>query len=352
MNKIDFRSDTVTWPTEQMREAMATAEVGDDVYGEDPTVNELQILAAEMLGKEAALFVSSGTQGNLIAILAHTQRGEQAIVGNTSHSFRAEAGGMASLGGVMPHPLPMDEIGRMDIAAVERAISPNDPHYPITRLICTENTAGSHNGAAIPADYFASLRTLADRYGLRIHIDGARFFNATTALGIPPTEITQHVDSISVCLSKGLCAPIGSVLAGSHEFIERAHRTRKMLGGGMRQAGVMAAAGIVALREMTHRLHIDHANAKQLAEGLARIPGIVIDPSVVQTNLVFFKLADDIPYTSSDIAVRLRHDYGIWVSGGYGRHGFRAVTHYWITEKEVALLLEALREILATGKQD
>lgn len=347
MDTIDFRSDTVTWPTPEMREAMATAQVGDDVYGEDPSVNELEQLAADMLGFEAGLLVSSGTQGNLTALLTHTQRGDEVIMGNDSHTFLAEASGAAVLGGISYMPLPTDHIGRMNIEHVEDAIRGDDPHYPITRLISTENSSGNNNGAALPPDYFAAMREVADRHNLSLHLDGARFFNAVTALAIDPKEITQYLDSTSICLSKGLCAPVGSILLGSHEFIHKARRIRKILGGGMRQAGVFAAAGLIALREMTKRLETDHQNAKRLAEGLAQIPGIRITPSDIQTNLVFFYLDSSVALTNKEVGERLKKDYNILISSGYKKQKFRAVTHYWITEKEVDLLLNALREILA-----
>lgn len=347
MNIIDFRSDTVTWPTPEMREAMATAQVGDDVYGEDPTVNELEHLAAEMLGFEAGLFVASGTQGNLTALLTHTNRGDEVIMGLDAHTFTSEAAGAAVLGGITYLPLPTDHLGRMNVEQVAAAIRPNDPHYPVTRLISTENSSGSNNGAAISPNYFAALREVADQHHLALHMDGARFFNATAALQIDPKEITQYIDSTSICLSKGLCAPVGSVLVGSQEFIQKARRVRKILGGGMRQAGVLAAAGLISLREMTKRLHIDHQNARLLAEGLAKIPGILIDPAVVQTNLVFFHLDDTVQIPKEEISARLKKDYNILISSNYRLQKFRAVTHYWITAKEVHLLLKALGEILA-----
>jgi threonine aldolase len=345
MDRIDFRSDTVSWPTPAMREAMANAPVGDDVYGEDPTINRLQAMAAEMVGKEAGLFVSSGTMGNLIAILSHAQRGDSAIVGEDSHTFRAEAGGMAVLGGIVPNPLPTDQYGRMDLAALETAVYPNDPHYPSTRLILVENSYGAKGGYPIAPDYFQQIRHIANQHNLAVHMDGARLFNAAVALNLDVQELTQHVDSVTFCLSKGLCAPVGSVLCGSADFMQKARRARKLLGGAMRQAGILAAAGIVALSEMVERLTDDHTHAKQLADGLAQIPDINVQPELVQTNMIFFDLAESAKVTPEVFVQRLRQEADIWLSGGYGR-SFRAVTHYWIKEADVALFLQTTRAIL------
>ena len=271
MDRIDFRSDTVTWPTAEMRAAMAEAQVGDDVYAEDPTVKALEATAAEMLGKEAGLFVASGTMGNLVAILTHAGRGDEAIVGTDAHTYGHEAGGMAVLGGIMPYPLPTDEIGRLSLTDLAAAIRPDDPHYPASRLILLENSYSSKNGAPIPPPYFALIRDFADEYGLAVHLDGARFFNAAVALNVTPATLARDVDSISVCLSKGLCAPVGSVVCGSAEFIGRARRNRKLLGGGMRQAGVLAACGLYAIEHNLPRLHEDHEQAAELARGLGRV---------------------------------------------------------------------------------
>jgi threonine aldolase len=327
-----------------MRQAMAEAEVGDDVYGEDPTVNALEALAAQKVGMEAGLFVASGTMGNLVAILTHAARGEEALVGADAHTISWEAGGMAVLGGIVPHPLPTDEKGRMDLAQLEEAIRPDDPHLPRTRLILLENSYGARNGAPIPPDYFEKIAALATRRGLVTHLDGARLFNAAVALDVPPVAITGNVDSVSFCLSKGLCAPVGSVLCGSEAFIHEARRTRKLLGGGMRQAGVLAAAGVIALEEMVDRLAEDHAHAQLLAHGLAAIPGIVIDPAQIQTNIVFFELAEGLPLTAEEVVARLRADDILL--GGNGPRSFRAVTHYWVGEREVERLLGALRRIV------
>lgn len=344
MDRVDFRSDTVTWPTPTMRKAMANAPIGDDVYGEDPTVNHLEALAASKTGMEAGLFVSSGTMGNLTAVLSHTNRGGQAIVGKDAHVFVDEAGGMAMFAGVMPNPLPTDEYGRISISAIQNAVSPDDIHNPPTELILVENSYGARAGYPIAPDYFADVRAIAQEHNLKVHMDGARLFNTAVALNIPVTEITQHLDSVTFCLSKGLCAPVGSVLCGSGTFIQRARRARKALGGGMRQAGILAAAGIVALNEMIERLAEDHKHACQLAMSLAEIPGIEVNPETVRTNMVYFNLAADLPVTPKDLVTRLREE-NIWINGSTSR--FRAVTHYWIGEKEVEQFVNCVRNIVS-----
>lgn len=348
MDRIDFRSDTVSWPTPAMRQAMATAPVGDDVYGEDPTVNALEALAAEKLGKEDAILVASGTMGNLVGILSHCGRGDEIITGRDSHVVLWEAGSVSALGGVVTNTLPTDRFGRLDAAAVETAVRADDPHLPRTRLIHVENSYGEKYGYPLPPDYFAGLRAIADRHALRMHMDGARLFNAAVAQNIDVRELTQHVDSVTFCLSKGLCAPVGSVLCGSAEFIYRARRMRKALGGGMRQAGIIAAAGSVALNAMVDRLADDHANARALAEGLAQIPGIRLDLDRVRTNIVFFELADDVPLSSAAITEQLRARAGVWL-GTNGSRGFRAVTHFWISREDVALLVHTMRTILSAA---
>ncbi|HSH04997.1 MAG TPA: low-specificity L-threonine aldolase [Anaerolineae bacterium] len=345
MDKIDLRSDTVTWPTVAMREAMAAAPVGDDVYGEDPTILALEGRAAELVGMESALFVASGTMGNLVGILTHGGRGDEAIVGADAHTFYWEGGGMATLGGITPRPLPTDHSGRMDLDQVRQAIRADDPHFPRSRLILTENSYGAKYGAAIPADYFAQLRQIADEAGLSVHLDGARFFNAVTALGVEPTEITQYVDSISICLSKGLCAPVGSILCGSAEFIGRARRIRKSVGGGMRQAGILGAAGLIALDEMRLRLAEDHARARRIATGLAEIPGIEIELERVQTNILYFRVTADV--SSRTLVNRLREEANILLDSDNEGQPIRIVTHYWIDDAAVDKLLKAIREIVA-----
>lgn len=345
VDSIDFRSDTVTWPTETMRTAMAQAPLGDDVYGEDPSVNRLEALAAARAGKEAGLFVASGTMGNLVAILSHASRGDEAIVGEDTHAYRDEAGGLSVLGGVMARALPTDWKGRMDLSQMEEAVNPDDPHFARTRLILLENSYGAKNGAAISEPYFEAVHRLAERFGLAVHLDGARLFNAAAALKIPATEITRHVDSVTFCLSKGLCAPVGSVLCGTSEFIYQAQRARKVLGGGMRQAGVLAAAGLVALTEMIDRLSEDHATAQLLAGELAQLPGIRIEPEVVQTNMVFFELDETVPLSAQEVVDELKARSGILL-GTAGHRRFRAVTHYWVRAAEVDQLVEALAPIV------
>lgn len=347
MDTIDLRSDTVTWPTPAMREAMANAPVGDDVYGEDPTINQLEAEAAAMLGKEAALFVSSGTMGNLTAVLTHCGRGQEMILGDLAHIFRYEAGSAAAFGGIQPHTLPVQPDGTLKLEDIQAAIRGENEHFPRTKLICLENTQGSVGGVPITPEYTAQVGQIARDNNLKLHIDGARIFNAAAALNVPVQELVAPADSVSFCLSKGLCAPVGSILVGSKDFIYEARRTRKALGGGMRQAGVVAAAGLIALREMTTRLADDHANACALAEGLAKIPHIEIDPSRVRSNMILFRFAESLPISIEELVTRLKNDYNI-VMGGYanGRTEIRLVTHYWITRDRVDHVIHAMRELL------
>jgi threonine aldolase len=288
MNVVDLRSDTVTRPTPAMREAMARAEVGDDVFGDDPTVNALQERVAARLGKEAALFVTSGTQGNLVAVMSHCQRGDEMICGQQAHTYRYEAGGAAVLGSVQPQPLAHQPDGTLALADIESAIKPDDAHFARTRLLALENTLG---GKVLPLAYLEQACGLARRHGLATHLDGARLFNAAVQLGVPASEIARHFDTVSVCFSKGLGAPVGSVLAGPREVIERARRWRKMLGGGLRQAGVLAAAALHALEHHVARLADDHALARRLAGGLQGIPGLSVEPP--QTNMVFVQVSGE-----------------------------------------------------------
>ncbi len=333
MDFIDLRSDTVTKPTPEMREAMAKAEVGDDVYGDDPTVNRLQDMAAELMGKEAGLFVPSGTMGNLAAILAHCQRGDEVIIGQLNHSFLYEAGGLSVLGGVHSYQLKNQPDGSLLPQDVEAAIRPDDPHQPITRLVCLENTHNRCGGTVQTPEYTRQISKLAHKRGLRVHLDGARIFNAAAALGIPARELAEPVDSVTFCLSKALCAPVGSVLCGDHEFIDKARRARKLLGGGMRQAGVLAAAGIVALQKMTGRLSEDHARARRLADGLRENDCVVLDPGSPATNMIFFNLSPRARASAPEAAERLKQE-GILVSPN-GERRFRLVTHYWIDDAAV-----------------
>ncbi|HET7922022.1 MAG TPA: low-specificity L-threonine aldolase [Gammaproteobacteria bacterium] len=284
---IDLRSDTVTRPGAAMRAAMAAAEVGDDVFGDDPTVVRLQQVLAQQTGHEAGLFFPSGTQSNLAALMAHCERGEEFIIGMLGHSFKYEAGGAAVLGSLWPCPLAYEADGTLALDKVAAAIKPDDAHFARTRLLVLENT---QNGRVLPLAYLAEAGALARKHGLAIHLDGARVFNAAVKLGVPVREITRHFDSVSICLSKGLGAPVGSVLVGSRALIARAHRARKLLGGGMRQAGVLAAAGLYALEYNVQRLADDHAHARQLAEALAGIGRIALDPATVQTNMLFMQV--------------------------------------------------------------
>jgi threonine aldolase len=344
MKIIDLRSDTVTLPTPAMRRAMAEAELGDDVMGEDPTVNRLEALAAERLGKEAAVLVPSGTMANLASLLAHCGRGEEAIMGHLAHTFLFEAGGSAAVGGIHPRTVPNRPDGTLDLADVEAAIrDPNNPHYPRTRLICLENTHNRCSGAVLTPEYIAQVRALADRCGLAVHLDGARIFNAALALGVPPAVVARDADSVSFCLSKGLSAPVGSLICGSAEFIREARRQRKLLGGGMRQAGVLAAAGIVALETMVDRLADDHTNARCLAEGLAALPRIVLDPARIQSNIVIFDLAPGAPSPSELGAARAARGGKM---GVVGPCRIRAVTHYGIEAADVEVAVEAARAVL------
>jgi len=329
---VELRSDTFTLPTPAMREAMFRAEVGDDVYGEDPTVNRLEALAAEMFGKEAALFTSSGTQGNLLALMSHCRRGEEYIVGQSAHTYRYEAGGAAVLGSIQPQPLDFEPDGTLSLQKVEAVIKPDDYHFARTRLLCLENTT---NGKVLPLDYQAGARALAKRRGLNIHLDGARVFHAAVAQGVNVREIAKNYDSVSVCLSKGLSAPVGTVLVGDADFIARARRWRKMVGGGMRQAGILAAAGILALTEMVERLAEDHRNAKMLADGLAEIPGFTVTAN--DTNMVFFKLDEPLVGKFTPFMAK----WGINIGDGAGE--IRAVTHYGITAEDITRVLDAAR---------
>lgn len=349
MDSIDLRSDTVTWPTPEMREAMYKAEVGDDVYSEDPTVNRLEELAAGRMGKEAALFVSSGTQGNLIAILTHCRRGDEIIVGQFAHTVVHEAGGTAALGGVSSYTIPIQPDGTLALVDIANAIrDPADIHYPPTRLVCLENTNGAMGGLPLSVEYTRSVRELCDEHNLSLHIDGARVWSAAVALGCDVRDLAAPADSITFCLSKDLCAPVGSLLCGPHDFIERARRIRKMLGSGMRQIGILAAAGIIAIEKMTTRLGEDHANARRLADGLSRIPGVCLDLSQVQTNMVFFWLDDSVPLDASQLAniLKQEHDVKLDVTGP---RRFRAVTHYWITPDRVDKTLAAIQHVLGNA---
>jgi threonine aldolase len=340
MDFIDLRSDTVTHPTEEMREAMAKAEVGDDVLNEDPTVDRLQELAAKKMGKEAGLFVASGTMGNLLAVLCHCQRGEEAMMGTLGHTFLFEGGGISALGGIFPHLLPNQADGSIALADIESGIRPDDIHQPPTRLLILENTHNRCGGVALTREYTKKADDLAHRHDMKVHIDGARIFNAATALNLEARELVKEADSVTFCLSKGLCAPVGSVLCGSHEFISKAKRLRKMLGGGMRQAGILAAAGIIAVEKMTLRLGEDHQRAKTLAEGLAQIPWLEFPMGMPQSNMVFPALTDGCKFTAAEIGRKLAKE-GIKI-GVVGERKFRMVTHYWIDDSAIQKVIHAM----------
>jgi len=331
MKVIDLRSDTVTHPTPEMRKAMFEAEVGDDVYGEDPTVNGLEAMAARMMGKEAALFTTSGTQSNLIAVLTHTNHGDEIILGDEAHIFWYEVGGASVLGGVIMHTVPTDSCGRLNLDDIDRAIRSKDIHYPQTALICLENTHNRCGGAVLTTDYTNEVCNLAHRRGLKVHLDGARIFNAAAALGVPACALAQSVDSVTVCLSKGLSAPVGSLLCGSKGFVERARKFRKMLGGGMRQAGVIAGAGIVALETMVDRLAEDHANARRLAQGLAGIRGITLAQDDIPTNIVMFHLSPELSVVEFMEGLEKA---GVKIGLRDGRP-FRAVTHRMVSSSDI-----------------
>lgn len=342
---VDLRSDTITKPTVEMIEAMAKAEVGDDVYGEDPTINQLQETAAEKMGKAAGLFVPSGTMGNLIAVMVHCQRGDEAIMGDKGHTFSFEAGGISALGGVFPHTLPNQADGTLKIDDILGAIRPDDIHHPVSRLVILENTQNRCGGVVLSKEYTNEVCRLAHDHELKLHIDGARIFNAAVALSTSAKELVSSADSVTFCLSKGLCAPVGSVLCGSRDFIDKAKRIRKMLGGGMRQAGILAAAGLVALESMVERLADDHRRAGELANGLTRIDGIQFEMGLPQTNMVFPSLRSDIKYTAAEVSKKLAGD-GIKVSAVSDRR-LRLVTHAWVDDEAVRQTINAFEKILS-----
>lgn len=332
---IDLRSDTVTRPTPAMRAAMAAAEVGDDVFGDDPTVNRLEAVAAELVGKEAAMFVPSGTMGNLCALLAHTQPGDKVLLGSECHIYHYEVGGLARVGGLLAHPLPNLVDGSIDVEAVRTAVRAPNIHTPKLSLLCLENTHNRCGGAVFPPETMDALCDTAHELGLAVHLDGARIFNAAVALGVPAARLTARADSIMFCFSKGLGAPVGSILCGDRELIGRARRMRKMLGGGMRQAGVLAAAALYALQHHIDRLAEDHANAKRLAEGLRRFEAFA--PNEPQTNIVVVEVRSG----SAEGWLRAFADEGV-LAVPFGPNRFRMVTHLDVTAADVE---EALRRI-------
>ncbi|MEG2798481.1 MAG: low-specificity L-threonine aldolase [Erysipelotrichaceae bacterium] len=344
MKNIDFRSDTVTFPTQEMRNAMSKALVGDDVYGDDPTVNELEMTAAKLLGKEAGLFVSSGTMGNLLSIWTHTNRGDEIITGWHNHIIVHEQAGIAQIAQVMPRVICHDNdfIYPEDI---EKNIRPNDIHEPHTTLVSVENALS--NGLVIPLDIMKANYEMAKKYNLKVHLDGARLFNAAVSLGCDAKDIAQYADSVTFCLSKGLCAPYGSVIVGSKEFIDKARRHRKMIGGGTRQVGVLAACGLLALKKMTKRLKQDHQNAKYLAKELNAIDGIEVDVDKVQINMVFFKL-DKKKINAKEFLKQCDKKSILMNPATDGE--YRVVTHYWIDKEDCDILLKVIKSCLKTTK--
>ncbi len=340
--RIDLRSDTVTQPTPAMREAMARAVVGDDVFGEDPTINQLEALAAEMLGKEAGLLVTSGTQGNLVSLLTHCNRGDEVIMGHDSHTYNSEQVGFAVLGGIAPRIVQNQPDGSLRLADIEAAIMPDNVHFGRSRLVSLENTHNRRGGAYLTPAYTAAVADLAHNHGLSLHIDGARIFNAAVAQDVDVKELARVADSVTFCLSKGLSAPVGSVVVGSSEFIRRARRMRKILGGGMRQAGVIAAAGIVALTEMVDRLAEDHDNARLLAHGLSHLPGV--NPEPVHTNIVYFGV-DHPRYDAASLQDALAQQGVGMLALSPGR--IRAVTHYGIQAGDIEEALDILQALLS-----
>jgi len=331
---IDLRSDTVTQPTAAMRKAMSEAAVGDDVYGDDPTVNQLETLAAEMLEKEDAILATSGTQSNLISVLSHCERGDEYIVGQQAHTYRFEAGGAAVLGSIQPQPLDFEPDGSIDLARVAQTIKPDDFHFAKTRLFCLENTQG---GKVLPMSYLEAAGAMARESGLGFHLDGARLFNAAVKLNVPPADIATHFDSISICLSKGLGAPVGSILCGSKMLVKKARRWRKMLGGGMRQAGILAAAGIMALEDHVDRLEEDHENASVLARELSKLDEVDIDIDLVQTNMVFVGLK------KSDAASlqRFLREESVLINSG---DPIRMVTHLDVDRQDILTVVEKIKK--------
>ncbi len=344
MHLVDLRSDTVTQPTEAMREAMRRAEVGDDQWGEDPTVRRLEEMAADRLGKEAAIFLPSGTMANLAAVLSHTQRGDEVIVEARAHTYLSEAGGLSAVAGVIPHPV-VGERGAISAAQVEAVVRAPNVHFAPTRLLCLENTHNLAGGTVMTPAQTAEVAAAARRHGLRVHLDGARIFNAAVALAVEPRALTRDVDSVMFCVSKGLSAPVGSLLAGAAAFIARARHARQLLGGAMRQAGVIAAAGIVALEAMVDRLAEDHRRARLLAQRLAQLPGVRVDPHAVQTNIIMLEV-EDAPAVVARLATQAV------LTNGVDRKTIRLVTHRHIGDAEVERAVDIFHQVMsiAAGK--
>ena len=344
---IDLRSDTVTKPTPSMWKAIAAADVGDDVYGDDPTINRLEKMAAERMNKEAGLFITSGTMGNLLATMTHCQRGDEVMVGKQSHMFIDEVGGSAALAGVILNTLKNQADGTLDLEELKGEIREDNIHFPPTRLIVLENTHSVCGGVPLSIDYTWQVSQIARQHGIKLHIDGARIFNAAVALNVEASQLAEPADSITFCLSKGLSAPVGSVLCGNADFISRARKNRKMLGGGMRQAGILAAAGIVALEENVDRLADDHRRMKQLAAGLKPIPGLTLLEDPPPTNILHLEIHPDSPFDAKEAVEKLRRN-GL-LCNAEGPHQIRLVTHIWIGDAEVEKSLEIFRLVFAGG---
>ncbi len=341
MRTIDLRSDTVTRPTPAMRRAMAEAEVGDDVFGEDPTINKLEEIAAERMGKEAALFVPSGTMANLVSLLTHCGRGDEVILGDQAHIYMFEAGGLAALGSIHPRPVRNQPDGTLLVNDIEAVIRPDDVHHPRTKMVLLENTHNRCNGSPLSPEYMHKVREIADRHGLKIHVDGARIFNSAVAQGVAPRELVADADSVSFCLSKGLAAPVGSLICSTRDFVRQARRTRKSVGGGLRQAGILAAAGIVALDQMVDRLAEDHANARALGEGLSDVPGLSIKKEYIKTNILFIGVERE-DMTGKDLSARLK-EHGIKINASAPRQ-LRAVTNYHVTSEDIEYAVQAFKK--------
>lgn len=343
MNYIDLRSDTITKPTPEMREAMAEAEVGDDVYMDDPTVNELQEKAAEMFGKEDSLFVPSGTMGNLIALMVHCQRGDEVILGDKSHIYLNEAGGMSALGGIQPRPVMNQKDGTLALNDIRASIQSEDVHHTITKLICLENTQNICGGVPLTVEYTNQVGKIAKENNLAFHIDGARIFNASTALNVNVKDLVAPADSVMFCLSKGLSSPVGSMLVGTKKFINRARHLRKMVGGGMRQVGIIASAGLISLDKMTKRLNEDHVRAKKIYDGLKQVSGLILDAQP-KTNMIYFDIHPNIKMTDNQIVEEIKK-YGVMIDWASARR-FRLVTHYWVDDVGVEKTIQAFANVL------
>ncbi len=343
MRTVDLRSDTTTLPTDEMRQAIVGSELGDDVFQDDPTANRLQDLAAQRMGKEAALLVPSGTMANLVSILTHCGRGAEVILGNRAHTYKYEKGGISAYGSIHSTQIPNQDDGTMQLEDIRDAIRGIDDHFPVTKLIGLENTHNVCGGAPISVAYTKEVADLARSHNIKMHIDGARIFNAAVALGVEVQELVEDADSMSFCLSKGLAAPVGSVICGSKDFIDQARGIRKGLGGGMRQAGIIAAAGIVALETMVDRLQEDHTNARLLADGIADLPGVVLDPETIKTNIIYFDL-DDNAIESADFLTVLAAKGIQFFDTGPRR--FRMVTHYGITAEDILYTIDGFKQTL------